>query len=155
MLDFYEIDSNYLNFLRTIDSKIPNLSSTPHDKFVCGIVLIKNGFKYFVPLSSFNRQQKTNFVIKDAGRPIASLRFCFMFPVLDGLFTIKVIRNEMDLNYRRLLNKEFNYCRLHEPEILSDADRVYDQVVNIKNNDYVVNCCDFLKLEIAASQYVI
>jgi protein AbiQ len=155
MLDFYEIDPNYLNYLRTIDSKIPNLSSTLHDKLVCGVVLMKNGYKYFVPLSSFNRQQRTNFVIKDSGRPIASLRFSFMFPVLDGLFTKKVIKSEMDLNYRRLLNKEYNYCVLHETEILSDADRVYDQVVNIKNPDYVVNCCDFIQLETAASQYVI
>lgn len=153
MLDLYEVDLNYLRYLQRFDSKIPNISSTSHDKLVCGVVLVKNNYKYFVPLTSFKQQQRTNFVIMDGNNPIASLRFSFMFPILDGLYTIKSIRNETDLKYRRLLNKELRYINLHKEKILSDADRVYDQVVNVKNNLYIRNCCDFLKLENAASNY--
>lgn len=43
MLDFYDVDLDYINFLKQYDTQIPNISYTSRNKFVCGIVLNING----------------------------------------------------------------------------------------------------------------
>jgi protein AbiQ len=153
MIDFFEIEEDYQIYLKGIDNKIPDLSSTDHPKLGVGIVLIKNGHNYFVPLSSFKAQQRTNYVISFEGRKLSSLRFCFMFPVPDGQLKKKIIREEPNLGFRRLLNKEYSVCIANEEEILAMADKVYDRVVNYNDPKYVMNCCKFLNLEEAALNY--
>ena len=86
-LKFYEVDSEYIKFLRENgDEKIPNIVYEKHKKFFCGIVLTINGFNYFAPVSSYNKKAHTVFLIMDRDKitkeltPISSLRFSFMFP---------------------------------------------------------------------------
>ena len=61
---FYEVDKLYVNFLQKHESKIPNISYANNDKFICGILFSVNDIDYYSPISSFNKQQKTNILIK-------------------------------------------------------------------------------------------
>ena len=86
-LKFYEVDSEYINYLKmNVDNKIPNIEYDKHKKFFCGIVLTINNFNYFAPVPSYNKKAHTVFLIMDKDRktkelkPISSLRFSFMFP---------------------------------------------------------------------------
>ena len=56
-LKFYEIDSEYIKYLRENgDNKIPEIDYNKHKKFFCGIVLTINKFNYFAPVSSYNKK---------------------------------------------------------------------------------------------------
>lgn len=151
-MDFFYVDSQYIQYLQTIDSKIPNLSYRTRNKFVCGVVFDINGKQYFSPLSSFNKAQRTNFLILDNdGTPISSLRLSFMMPLPSSALTRLVIANETDIKYRRLLNKELSYIQKHEKDIKKKAKKVYEIGTN-PNHVLAKNCCDFKKLETEATQ---
>ncbi|MCL2399400.1 MAG: type III toxin-antitoxin system ToxN/AbiQ family toxin [Defluviitaleaceae bacterium] len=94
-LDFYEASVGYIAYLYKFDSKVPLVGyskTSKHDKFMCGIVLSVNGHDYFAPISSFVVQQRTNIVIKnEKDKPISSIWFSFMTPVLSGVVTVKSI----------------------------------------------------------------
>ena len=42
MIEFYDIDENYINFLKTFDKQVPNVTYDSNNKFVCGVVLNVN-----------------------------------------------------------------------------------------------------------------
>ena len=63
MLNFYDIDENYINFLKTIDIQVPNVKYDVNNKFVCGIVLKVNGVNYYAPVSHKTDKQQTNLQI--------------------------------------------------------------------------------------------
>lgn len=44
MFRFYDIDTNYIKFLKKIDKQVPDIKYTTTNKFVCGVVLDINGF---------------------------------------------------------------------------------------------------------------
>ena len=47
MLKFYDIDENYIQFLKTIDRQVPDVKYDSNNKFLCGVVLEINGVKYY------------------------------------------------------------------------------------------------------------
>lgn len=148
MINFYDVDNNYLNYLRTFDDKIPLKEYTTHDKFVCGVVLELNGIKYYAPVSHFNIKQRTNMPIMDRGTIISTVRFCFMFPAYDSVLIKKdftAIAN-VDRLYCDLLNTEYHYCKIHEEELRKRSESVYKIGCN-KNHPYNNTCCDFKLLE--------
>jgi protein AbiQ len=149
-LKFYEVDVEYTKYLSQFEKKIPYVDyskSSAHDKFFCGIVLEINNHKYFAPISSFRKPQRTNFIIRNEdNNPIASIRFSFMIPVPDDMLALKPIEKEV-AHYQRLLNFELRYCRRHEKEIRKKARLVYNAVVYKTDEMIVKNCCDFLLLE--------
>ena len=90
MIKFYDIDKNYINYLKTIDNKIPNIECSINNKFVCGIVLNINNINYYAPISSRKEIQRTNFPIYNKHNDIiATIRFCFMFPAIASLLVEK------------------------------------------------------------------
>ena len=157
-LDFYEVSADYISYLLSFDSKVPNVDyskQSRHDKFLCGIVLTINGHTYFAPISSFAAAQRTNMLIKnEQGKAISSIRFSFMIPVPMGMATRKIIKDEPSPEYRRLLDLELQFCRKHSKTIYRLAKHIYNTVVNKKDEIMAKNCCDFKKLESACAGYI-
>lgn len=158
-LKFYEVDSEYIKFLKENgDTKIPNIDYKNHKKFFCGIVLTINNFNYFAPVSSFNKKQHTVFLILDKDKssnkmvPISSLRFSFMFPCPIEYLTQKNFSKE-DEKYRNLLIKELHYCNINREKIQKKAMEVYKLGIN-KETRIKFNICDFQKLEEKCLEYM-
>ena len=64
--DFYDIDPNYLDYLRSFKPKVPKTGYSSHEKFFYGIILtINDTIQYYAPVSSFSEQQRTNLLIYD------------------------------------------------------------------------------------------
>lgn len=152
MLRFYEVDGEYIKYLReTGDSKIPKIDYKNHQKFFCGIVLTINNFNYFAPVSSYNKKVHTAFLIKDKDKqtnelkPISSLRFSFMFPCPIEYLNQKDFSKE-DEQYRILLRKELAYCNKNIDKIEKLAYEVYKLGLNETTRNRF-NICDFRKLE--------
>jgi protein AbiQ len=157
LLDFYEIDAGYIDYLLKIDGKVPKIdysATGSHDKFLCGIVLVVAGHEYFAPISSFKTPQRTNIIIKDVnGKDIASIRFSFMLPVPPGVATVKRISAEPSRQYRNLLDMELRYINRNATAIFTRAKYVYNSVVVKKEPGMIKNCCDFKPLEAACAAY--
>jgi protein AbiQ len=156
-LKFYEVDASYIDYLLEIDSKVPRVdysALSPHDKFLCGIVLTINDHDYFAPISSFKKQQRTNVLIRNAqGRVLSSIRLSFMIPIPPGAASLKDIAAEPSQNYKFLLYNELRFCNKNADYIRSRAKFIYDAVAIKKIPFMIKNCCDFLKLEAACADY--
>ena len=158
-LKFYEVDSEYIRYLRENgDNKIQNVNYDKHKKFFCGIVLTINNFNYFAPVSSFNKKMHTVFLIMDKDRKtkelkaISSLRFSFMFPCPIEFLSQKDFSKE-DEKYHILLRKELHYCNINRERIKKKVERVYYLGIN-ENTRKKFNICDFKKLEEKCLEYL-
>lgn len=148
MIAFYDIDEEYIKFLKSYDKQVPDIKYESNNKFVCGIVLSINGIDYYAPISHLNKKQQTNMVIYDNGRPISTIRFSFMFPALPKSLVKKDFDEiaKTNFQYADLLRAEYSYCSKHEEEIREKAQKVYDIGCN-KNHRLNYTCCDFKLLE--------
>lgn len=154
MIAFYYVDKKYADYLRTHDRKVPNTDYETHRKFVCGVVLHVNGVKYYAPISHDTQKRQTSILIRDKGRPISSIKFCFMIPVVDSAIAkmdFKAIE-QIDSQYASLLRTEYRFCLKNIDRIEEKALSVY-KIGNNKNHALNKYCCDFLKLEAASKQY--
>lgn len=150
-LKFYDIDINYIKYLKKFDKQIPNVGYDKYNKFFCGVVFQIGNFNYFAPISSFNKQQRTNFLILDKDRPISSIRFGFMFPVPKNVLHLKDFKNE-NKSYKDLINAEIKYCNSNIHTILKKAEQVYKIGIN-QNHPLTHTCCDFKLLEEKSLKY--
>ena len=161
-LNFYTLDNRYVDFLKKAEfekrgySRVPNMEygNFRKPKFLCGIVLNVHGVNYYVPVSSYKKQQSDNFlIIADNGLVTSSLRFNYMFPVPKELLHIRTIENEPDRAYRSLLSQELLYCLKNQIKIQNLAQRTYKRVILGKNPALAVNSCDFILLEKKCVEY--
>jgi protein AbiQ len=123
-LKFYDIDENYLNYLKTFDRQVPNIRYNKFNKFFCGIVIQVGQHDYFAPVTPLTKQQRTNFLIYDKGRAISSIRFSFMIPAFSEIIKLKDFSAQPQ-TYQDLLNVEIKYCNQKADEIFSKAEQVY------------------------------
>ena len=92
-LFFYDVDPAYVKYLKDAEIKkrgftrVPDIEYRNEKKMVCGVVLIVNGYKYYVPISSYKKKQDNNLLIvledDNYNKVKGSLRFNYMFPILD------------------------------------------------------------------------
>lgn len=162
-LNFYTVDLEYVSFLKKAElesrgfSRVPNMDygEQRKAKFLCGVVLQVNDMKYYVPVTSYKQQKPDNFLIKAAnGQVVSSLRFNYMFPVPDGLVSVRIIADEPDRAYRALLSQELRYCIKNQESIQHLAERTYKRVLLGKNPGLTANSCDFKLLEQACFTYL-
>ena len=114
MLNFYNVDVEYVNYLRQFDCRVPYIEYENREKFVCGVVLSINGCDYFAPISSKTYKQQTAITILDKdGRELSTIKFNYMFPSPQAVVArmeISDIRKK-DSSYANLLQKEYEFCK--------------------------------------------
>lgn len=162
-MDFYRIDEKYNEFLQEYEranrgiTKVPNIRYTDQNKFAFGAVLEVNGMKYYVSVSSFDKKQEANILIRIAGdekEVKGSLRFNYMIPVPESCLTRLVIKDVADEKYRLLLNKEWSFCVDNIKRIQKKANKIYEMVTQNRKQILTDNSCDFSLLEKAYKEYI-
>ncbi len=162
-MDFYRIDEKYNEFLQKYEkasrgiTKVPNIRYTDRNKFAFGAVLEIGGIKYYVSVSSFDKKQEANILIRVAGdekEVKGSLRFNYMIPVPESCLTRLVIKNVKDEKYRQLLNKEWDFCVDNIERIQKKANKIYEMVTQNRKQILTDNSCDFKLLEKAYMEYI-
>lgn len=155
MLRFYDVDSEYVDYLRKFDGRVPYIQYGDKEKFVCGIVLSINGCDYFAPISSKTAKQQMATYIKDKDDKIlSSIKFNYMFPAPEAVVWEKDIYSirRSDPAYADLLQKEYEFCRDNEKVILDKAQKTYKIGCNPKH--FLNNvCCNFQLLEEKSKDY--
>ena len=158
---FYYVDGNYIEYLkeREIQSRgftcVPNVHYWSTDKFVFGAVLEINDIPYFVPISSYSRNQQDLILMKDKkdGHVLGSLRFNYMIPVPYELLYKLDINALPTINNRIHTSKELAFCRRNRDKIYRSAMKTYSRVINAKDRELLKNSCDFKTLEQAYTEY--
>ncbi|EIL7880425.1 type III toxin-antitoxin system ToxN/AbiQ family toxin [Listeria monocytogenes] len=158
---FYTITDEYIGHLREFDKKVHHQYEDNASTYV-GIVLRKNGFNYFVPLSSFsvNKDEKMKkrsqivirlFEVNNEENPLGYMLFNNMIPVPDSeLINIQL---DMSVPKHKMMLKQLVYMKTIGEKIENKADLVYRKVVEEEVNYFLNFCCDFRLLEAKAILY--
>ena len=162
-MDFYRIDEKYNQFLQRYEkekrgvTKVPKLKYADRDKFAFGAVMKVNGINYYVAVSSFDKKQEANILIRipgDKKEVKGSLRFNYMVPVPDDCIQKLIIKDIKDEKYRTLLNKEYQFCMDNTIRIQKKANKIYEMVTTNRKQILTDNSCDFHILEAGYQEYI-
>jgi protein AbiQ len=162
-MDFYRIDEKYNQFLQRYEkekrgvTKVPNLKYADRDKFAFGAVMKVNGINYYVAVSSFDKKQEANILIRipgDKKEVKGSLRFNYMVPVPDDCIQKLIIKDIKDEKYRTLLNKEYQFCMDNAIRIQKKANKIYEMLTTNRKQILTDNSCDFHILEAGYQEYI-
>lgn len=162
-MDFYRINEEYIKFLQRYEkdkrgvTKVPNIRYTDRNKFAFGAVMKVNGINYYVSVSSFDKKQEANILIRvpgDEKEVKGSLRFNYMVPVPDECIEKLVIKDVEDEKYRLLLNKEYQFCMINAERIQKKANKIYKIVTTNRKQILIDNSCAFHILEDGCREYI-
>lgn len=163
---FYFVDEKYIDFLKGKEilkrgfTTVPNVEYQNRSKFLYGTVLDINGIKYFVPVSSYDKKQQDNMLIKISShkkeKVVGSLRFNYMIPVPDKCLKVFDFKNSIEDSARRIfVEKEYRFCKSKLSSIQKTARKTYERVITSDNEELIRNSCDFKLLEQAYNEYII
>jgi len=162
-MDFYHINEEYNRYLQNYEkekrgiTKVPNIRYTDRNKFAFGAVMRVNDMNYYVSVSSFDKKQEANILIRvpgDAKEIKGSLRFNYMVPVPEECIKRLIIKDVEDEKYRTLLNKEYQFCMDNSERIQKKANKIYKMVTTNRKQILTDNSCDFKILEQGYQEYV-
>ena len=162
-MDFYRINEEYNRFLQRYEkekrgvTKVPNIRYKDRNKFAFGAVMQVKGMNYYVSVSSFDKKQEANILIRvpgDEKEVKGSLRFNYMIPVPDECIEKLVIKEVEDEKYRVLLNKEYQFCMNNAEKIQKKANKIYEMVITNRKQILVDNSCAFHILEDGCREYI-
>jgi protein AbiQ len=162
-MDFYRIDEKYNQFLQRYEkekrgvTKVPNLKYANRNKFAFGAVMKVNGINYYVAVSSFDKKQEANILIRipgDKKEVKGSLRFNYMVPVPNDCIQKLIIKDIKDEKYRTLLNKEYQFCMDNAIRIQKKANKIYEMLTTNRKQILTDNSCDFHILEAGYQEYI-
>lgn len=161
-LFFYDVDTDYVKYLKAAEKAkrgftcVPDVEYKNERKMVCGVVLEMNGYKYYVPVSSYKKKQLNNLLIRledDRFNQVkGSLRFNYMFPV-DDCYIFRRNFNKEAPGRKEFLRRQWVYCNSIAEDIKQMAEDTYNNVIAGTNPALVNASCDFKLLEDAAKNY--
>ena len=156
---FYEIDLKYISFLAQFDPHLfqnAKITQNFSRKYI-GILFEINGLKYFAPLSSFKEKHKrlseTIDFIKIGDMAVLNLNN--IFPVPEGVYSLKDPSTEKNLQYKTLLNNEIRIIKQKTEQIINNAKAVYNhKMTNDGRSKLSQRCLNFKLLEEKCNEWV-
>ena len=155
---FYEVDDDYINFLRDYDKKVSENKEEDrkHPRKYIGVVFMIGTVKYLAPLSSYKHDKHDR--MKDALDFIkignyGVLNLNNMIPIIDTAITKIYFDTVEDEKYKDLLENEYQIIKTKKDKILKNSNILYYQVTKYKAPHLIARCCDFKLLETVSQQY--
>lgn len=183
-LKLYTVKNEYVNYLRA-DSKLKNVFENKDEegRFLrkyLGVVLSIENYSYYVPLSS---PKDSDYLIKEGRRVIrpsvipiigmisidvngkrelkGTLKFSNMIPVPNDVITYYDISQEVNKDYKILVEKEYEFIKKNRSQIVKNAFVLYNQKTKEslfytdgkKKPGYLKNVVDFKYAEQKYNQY--
>lgn len=144
----YNVNMKYIRNLHNIDDNVPSVSpqiSKQRRPFL-GIVVLVNGSKYCIPLTSNSGGKKGKLdamrenitfrkICDKNGKVLAGLNLNNMIPVRDeyvSVINLKLLPtdSEQDKQWKILCRKELSWCQEHQNEIERLANELYRMYVS-------------------------
>jgi len=168
ILKIYHVQEEYIKFLRKYDDKVTIIKEHGKPRPYVGIVYEINGFKYFAPFSSpekdddgnltedykkcFSRNSNPTYE-KIEELKYGTIQINNMIPVPETELIYFEIDNIEDKNYRTILKDQFVYCDNNKERILNKANKLYKMVTVFKQPHFVGLSCRFKLLEQKCKEY--
>lgn len=157
-----KIDSNYCNYLRKFDTKVPYNYNEKETRPFVGVLFFVNGCMYFAPLSSPKPKHikiKSNLdFFKLNGGKLGAINFNNMIPVMH--FNVHKIDLNVDISdnrerkYLNLLKKQIFWLNRHSENLYSKSSKLYFGYINNTLNENIrIRCCNFPLLEDKCLEY--
>ncbi len=157
-LSFCRVNSDYCDYLRSFDSRVPLNSDVKQRRPFIGILIEKDSeMKYFAPLSSpkpkhITMKNQIDF-LKIKGGVWGAINFNNMIPVkednlikVDLKFSPSDTKDEVD--YKNLLINQLTWCNSNRENIVNKALKLYDTISHGKGSEQLsLRCCNFKLLE--------
>ena len=143
-MKFYNIADEYINFLRTFDSKVSE--NKQESRPYIGVVIEIEEMKYYAPFTSPKAKHRKMKNGKD-------------FRKIQGALKLIDIDNESDQKYRRLLQNQYRAIRADSEEIIKTAARLRKLVMtgdeNLTTFDKRIKerCCNLKIIEQVYTQF--
>ena len=156
------LDSNYCDYLRKYDNKVPfNYSQKELRPFV-GVLFKINKCMYFAPLSSpkpkhLKMKTTIDFLKIDNGK-LGAINFNNMLPVKKKNIIVldlnKIPINKKEEKYINLLRNQLYWLNRNSEKLYKKSQRLYNKYLNNTLNDNVLKrCCNFKLLEDKCNKY--
>lgn len=157
-----KIDTEYCNYLRKYDDKVPYNFEEKESRPFIGILLEVNGCTYYAPLSSpkakyIKLKNKLDFLKINNGK-LGVINFNNMIPVTKNN-VIVINLNNKDLNdyekkYFSLLKEQLYWLNRNNDKLYSRANKLYNKYIdNTLNESIKARCCNFKLLEDKCIEY--
>ena len=157
-----KLDSNYCDYLRNFDDKVPYNYGNKENRPFIGVLFEVGDCKYFAPLSSpkpkhLKLKTKIDFLKIDDGK-LGGINFNNMLPVTDkNIIAINLNEKRYDVKdtkYIKLLKEQLYWLNRNPEKLYKKSKTLYDKYVN-KTLNYTVlkRCCNFKLLEEKCNEY--
>lgn len=161
-LTLVRLDSEYCNYLRQYDSKVPYNYNEKELRPFIGILFTIDKMMYFAPLSSpkpkhKKLKSKIDFLKIDNGK-LGAINFNNMIPVCNNNIE-KINLNKKPLKkaqekYTKLLKEQLFWLNRNETKLYGRSIKLYNKYNNgTLNKNIVKRCCDFKLLEEKCKEY--
>lgn len=161
-LSFYTVNSDYCDYLREFDKRVPYTMESKATRPFIGILLIVNNHTYYAPLSSpkpKHQKMKNQIDFIKINQGIwGAINLNNMIPISSDLAN-KINPNDLNRNYdnnayKNLLNNQLSWCNSNKKFIIKKAEQLYKTVLNGNANSSLLNrCCNFKLLEQKCLEY--
>ncbi len=169
----YNVSMKYIRNLHKIDDNVPSVSPQIGKQMrpFLGIVVLVNGSKYCIPLTSNSGNKNQKFLrmrenitfrkITDRdGKILAGLNLNNMIPVRDEYISeidLRIYKTDRpkEIQWKKLCIKELNWCQLHQAEIEQLANELYNRYISLEPFNKRKICLNFPALENECNRKVI
>lgn len=158
---FYHIKDDYISYLRTYDSKVPE--NKQEKRPYVGVVVEIGDIKYYAPFTSPKEKHLKMKNCKDfrkiQGGEYGAINFNNMIPVPDAALILIDIAAIANQKYRRLLQNQYRAIQKDSSAIVSTAEKLRklvlteDNVLSEFDRRIKRRCCDLDILESVCSEY--
>ena len=161
----YDVNKKYIRNLHKIDDNVPSVSPQigKQERPFLGIVVLINGSKFCIPLSSNSIKKSAKFenmrenitfrrICDKEGRVLAGLNINNMIPVQEEYLTEIDLRiylsDSVEIKrWKRLCVKELDWCQSHQNEIERLANELYRMYISGSSFKKRSICLNFVLLE--------
>ena len=157
-----KIDTEYCNYLRKYDDKVPYNYAEKEIRPFVGVLFKVNNFMYFAPLSSpkpkhLKLKAKLDFLKIDGGK-LGAINFNNMLPVSEKniveLNLDKECKTKSEEKYLKLLREQIYWLNRNDKKLYDRSKKLYDKYKNGTLEKSIANrCCNFVLLEEKCQEY--
>ncbi|EJG1355478.1 type III toxin-antitoxin system ToxN/AbiQ family toxin [Vibrio parahaemolyticus] len=154
---FYTVSDDYVEYLRTIDHKVPHNKGDDGQKKrpYVGIILDVGGHKFLAPLTSYKKEQDkipasrcTAFKLHErtnSKNKLGMINLAYMIPILDKHVSELNIDAQTE-DYKNLLHLQYEFIKVNKDEIRQRATKLLEHILVKRTAFYVKISCSFSAL---------
>ncbi len=161
-LRIVRVDSNYCDYLRQFDSRVPYNNENKELRPFVGILFNVNECEYFAPLSSPKPKHKKmsngiDFLKLDDGN-LGAVNFNNMIPVRNHNYKTIYFKDEwtknLDKKYQELLKSQIDWLNANYSRVIKKSSKLYSLYTSNKLPKNIKDrCCNFKLLEEKCALY--